>query len=78
MVDLHYQYDNPKVIGPVYCKRCLTYQKHWEYNRYYMMNHQLIISFIRGNNYQNWSNIIFDENLNLENFVDEKNASPKN
>ena len=74
----HYQYDNPKVIGPVYCKRCLTYQKHWEYNRYYMMNHQLIISFIRGNNYQNWSNIIFDENLNLENFVDEKNASPKN
>ena len=43
-----------------------------------MMNHQLIISFIRGNNYQNYSNIIFDEFLNLKDFVDEKNASPTN
>ncbi len=41
-----------------------------------MMNHQLVISFIRGNNFQNNTRIVFDENINLTDFVDEKNASP--
>ena len=66
--------------GPerIFCKRCLTYQTHAEYNRYYMMTPQLIIGFIRGNKYQNNSNIIFKEELNLEEYVDEKQVSPKN
>ena len=77
------QYNNPKVLEPtqpdrVYCERCLSYQKHLEFNRYLLMNHLLIISFIRGNNYQNNSNIIFDEFLNLEPYIDEKQISPKN
>ena len=79
----YYQHNTEKVLEPnqpghVYCERCLSYQKHFEFNRYYMMNHQLIISFIRGSNYQNYSNIIFDEFLNLKDFVDEKDASPTN
>ena len=61
----------------VYCKKCSTYQKHLEFNRYYMMNHHLIISFIRGNKFANYSNIIFDEQLNLEDYIDDKNVSPK-
>ena len=78
-----YQYYTEKTLEPdqperAYCDRCLTFQRHVEFNRYFMMNHQLIISFIRGNNYQNYSNIIFDEYLNLEPYIDEKNASPKN
>ena len=78
-----YQHSTEKTLEPdqpdrAYCDRCLTFQKHVEFNRYFMMNHQLIISFIRGNNYQNYSNIIFDEFINLEPYIDEKNNSPKN
>ena len=62
----------------VYCERCLTYQKHHEFNRYYMMNHQLVISFIRGNEFKNDSKINFNEYLNLVDYIDEKNDSPKN
>ena len=72
-----------KVLDPdkpekVYCERCLTYQTHHEFNRYYMMNHQLVISFIRGNDFKNKSNIKFDEKMNLEDFIDAKKDSPKN
>ena len=76
-----FQHMTPKTIEPdhperIYCDNCLSFQKHLEFNRYYMMNHQLVISFIRGNNYKNTSNIIFPENLDLERYVDEKKASP--
>jgi hypothetical protein len=78
-----YEYNYAKDLDPdtperVYCERCLTYQKHVEFNRYYMMNHQLIISFIRGTNFKNNSKINFKEELNLEAYVDEKKDSPKN
>ena len=78
-----YDYNYAKELEPdsperVYCERCLTYQKHVEFNRYYMMNHQLIISFIRGTNFKNNSSIDFTEELDLEAFVDEKKDSPKN
>ena len=78
-----YEYNNAKDLDPdkperVYCERCLTYQKHVEFNRYYMMNHQLIISFIRGTNFKNESSINFNEELDLEPYVDEKKDSPKN
>ena len=71
------QHDNEKGLAPIYCERCLSYQKHIEFNRYYMINGQVIIIFNRGNNYENNSNINFDESLNLENYI-EKNDSPKN
>ena len=76
-----FQYNYCKELEPdkperVYCERCLTYQLHLEFNRYYMMNHQLVISFIRGNNFQNNTYINFEENLNLTDYVDEKIASP--
>ena len=41
-----------------------------------MMNHLLVISFIRGNNYKNSSKINLSEYLNLEKYVDEKKTSP--
>ena len=71
------QHDNEKELAPIYCERCLSYQKHIEFNRYYMINGQVIIIFNRGNNYENNSNINFDESLNLENYI-EKKDSPKN
>ena len=77
----HYQYDYCKELAPdkperVYCERCLTYQLHYEFNRYYTMSNQLIISFIRGNNFQNNTEVIFQENIDLSEFVDENNISP--
>ena len=75
------QYNYGKHIEPegpnkVFCERCLTYQKHVEFNRYYMMSHQLIICFIRGIKFKNQSKINFDENLNLSDYIDLKNDSP--
>ena len=77
-----YQHNTPKTLNPngtekIFCKRCLTYQEHLEFNRYYLMNRQLIIGFIRGNNYQNNTKINFEENLDLEKYLEEKNLSPK-
>ena len=69
---------DPDKPEKVYCERCLTYQKHYEFNRFYMMNYQLVISFIRGNEFKNDSKINFDEYLNLENYVDEKKNFPIN
>ena len=71
------KYLEPDQPDRVYCQRCLTYQRHAEFNRYYNMNHQLIISFIRGTNFKNNSTINFKEELNLEPYVDEKKDSPK-
>ena len=70
-------YNYEKLLEPdkserVYCPRCLTYQLHSEFNRYYVMNHHLIISFIRGIDYKNNTNIDFEEYINLQEFVDEK------
>jgi len=75
----HYQHHHSKSLEPdkpdkVYCERCLTYQLHAEYNRYYSMNYQLVISLIRGNNFQNNTKVNFNENLDLSEYVDEKYA----
>jgi hypothetical protein len=40
------------------------------------MNNQLVISFLRGNNFQNNSKVNFTEELDLSEFVDEKDAIP--
>jgi len=74
----NYQHNYGKVLEPdqsdrVLCERCLTYQKHLEFNRYYEMNHQLIICFIRGNKYKNESVINYPEYLDLTNYIEETN-----
>jgi hypothetical protein len=74
-----YQHNHSKKLLPdkpdkVYCEKCLTYQLHLEFNRYYLMNYQLVISLIRGNNFQNNTKVNFTEYLDLSEFVDEKNA----
>ena len=55
-----------KIIDPnsqdkIWCERCQTYQNFSVYNRYYMINSQLIIYFIIGPNYKNCSKINFPE-----------------
>jgi len=75
-----YQYNCEKRLEPdkpdrVSCEKCLTYQFHYEFNRYYVMSKQLIISFLRGNNYENNTNVYFDEKLDLSQLVDEKDIS---
>ena len=74
-----FQHNHSKKLLPdkpdkVYCEKCLTYQLHLEFNRYYLMNYQLVISLIRGNNFQNNTKVNFTEYLDLSNFVDEKNV----
>ena len=40
------------------------------------MNKQLIICFIRGNDYKNESQIVFEEKLDVKGYVDKKENSP--
>ena len=61
----------------LYCEQCLIYQKHFEYNKYYKMPRHLIIYFNRGKKYEHTSNVNFEENLNLTNFIEENNESYK-
>ena len=76
----NYQHNYGKPLEPdqpdrVLCERCLSYQKHLEFNRYYTMNHQLIICFIRGNKFSNESQIHYPEYLDLSNYIDEINGN---
>ena len=75
-----YQYNYEKELLPdnpdhVSCEKCLTYQFHYEFNRFYVMSKQLIISFLRGNNYENRTRVDFPEKLDLSQLVDEKDIS---
>ena len=49
-----------------YCERCLSNREHNEFNRYYVMPCQLIISFLRGENYENHCKINFSEIINFQ------------
>jgi hypothetical protein len=60
------------------CEICLTYRQFEEYNHYYLLNRYLIICFIRGNNYQNRSGIIFNNNIDLKNYIETSDSSPSN
>ena len=64
--------DSNKIL----CDRCSTYQTFKEFNRYYMLKDQLIICFIRGNNYKNKSKIIFEEKIDLTEFIEPDINSP--
>lgn len=74
----NYQVINEDGSNKISCERCLTYQSFKEFNRYYMLKDQLIICFIRGNNYKNKSKIIFDEKLNLKDYIEPDINSPQN
>ena len=76
-----YQYNYGKLLEAdkpdrVYCERCMSYQSHLEFNRYHSLNNQLVISLLRGNNFQNNTKVNFTEYLDLSQFVDEKDAIP--
>ena len=58
------------------CEQCFTETKFEERNNYYILKKNLIICFIRGKNYQNGNNIIFDNDLELKDFIETKNNSP--
>jgi hypothetical protein len=64
--------DNPDRVS---CEKCLTYQFHYEFNRYQVMSKQLIISFLRGNNYEDYTRVDFPEQLDLTQIVEEKENS---
>ena len=71
-------FENKKLLSvdkTIYCEKCLIYQKHSEYNKYYKMPHQLIIYFYRGNNYNDNSAINFDEKLNVNKYIEEKDST---
>jgi hypothetical protein len=76
-------FETPKVIEPnsrdkIWCERCQTYQQFSVFDRYYMINSQLIICFIRGPNYKNCSKILFQEQMNIKDFVEPGIIAPHN
>ena len=76
------KHKTPKCIGTdgpdkIWCEKCQIYPEFKEFNRYYTLNNHLIIVFIRGKNYQNRSKIIFQENINLKDYIEEDINYPK-
>ena len=72
-------FENDKLLYKeknIYCEKCLTEQKQLEHDKYYKLSPHLIIYFNRGNNYENNSFISFNENLNLSDYIEDKNNSP--
>ena len=62
----------------IWCERCQTYEKFKEFNRFYTISNHLIIVFFRGKNYSNNSKIIFDEKINLKEFIEPNTNTPSN
>ena len=60
------------------CERCFTETQFEESNNYYILNRQLIICFIRGQNYQNKSQIIFNDKIDLKQYIEASDNSPHN
>ena len=58
------------------CERCFTETQFEESNNYYILNRQLIICFIRGKNYQNNSQIIFKNTIDLRHYIETSDNSP--
>ena len=75
------QYNNKNIIDEnenVICERCFTYGKFEEKSTYYFLNRHLVICFKRGNNYENQTKIIFENNINLKKYVEVSDNSPSN
>jgi hypothetical protein len=58
------------------CEQCFTETEFKERNNYYFLKKNLIICFLRGKNYQNRSEIKFENELDLKDFIETKNNSP--
>ena len=66
------QHNNKNIIDKnenIICESCLTYGKFEEKSTYYFLNRHLVICFKRGNNYENQTKIIFENNINLKNML---------
>ena len=53
----------PDKLDREYCERCMTYQLHSENNSYYKIGKQLVISLLRGYNFQNNTQVTITEEL---------------
>ena len=62
----------------ILCERCLTETQFEESKSYYLLNRHLIICFIRGKNYINRSQIIFQKNINLKQYIETADNSSHN
>ena len=62
----------------IICERCFAYRKFEEKSTYYFLNRHLVICFKRGNNYENQTKIIFENNINLKKYVEVSDNSPSN
>ena len=75
------QHNNKNIIDEnenIICERCFTYGKFEEKSTYYFLNRHLVICFKRGNNYENQTKIIFENNINLKKYVEVSDNSPSN
>ena len=75
------QHNNKNIIDEnenIICESCLTYGKFEEKSTYYFLNRHLVICFKRGNNYENQTKIIFENNINLKKYVEVSDNSPSN
>ena len=61
--------DNNNGNDKIRCERCQS-EDIIQFNRYYMINNQLIIYFYRGRKYENRLPINFSENINVKNFIE--------
>ena len=67
------QHNNKNIIDEnenIICERCFTYGKFEEKSTYYFLNRHLVICFKRGDNYENQTKIIFENNINLKKYVE--------
>ena len=76
----HMDYRKIDKNGPnkIVCPPCQIIQDYKEFNRYYMLKDHLIIYFNRGYNYKNVSEIIFEEEINLKDYIEPDINSPHN
>ena len=75
------QHNNKNIIDEnenIICERCFAYRKFEEKSTYYFLNRHLVICFKRGNNYENQTKIIFENNINLKKYVEVSDNSPSN
>ena len=74
----HNKKNNIEEKENIICESCLTYREFEENSVYYFLNRQLIICFIRGNNYENKTRIIFENNIDLKKYIEVSDNSPSN
>lgn len=79
------QNNSEKLIKPgepdqIYCQKCLRYEVHSEFNQYFTLSNQLIICFYYGDDNKNYLkkiNIDCPKDLDLSDYVEDKNSPKK-